>query len=101
MMCPGDNAFVLDWSVQISTAGDTDEDHLLTLEHGTTTAGVALTAVLAVDCDGTAGTVTTGDGLGRPATGGTVQGTKIQIKNVEDAAITDGAIVDVLVRWQL
>jgi hypothetical protein len=101
MMCPGDNAFVLDWTVQISTAGDATENHELTLEHGTTTDGVALTAQLDVVADATAGTVYTGDGLGRPSTGGTVMGTKIQIKNVEGGAIGNGAIVDVLVRWQL
>ncbi len=101
MMCPGDDAFVLDWTCQISTAGTGSENHNLTLEHGTGAAGVALTAVLDVLADATAGTISTGDGLGRPSTGGTVMGTKIQIKNVEEGAISNGAIIDVLVRWQL
>ena len=101
MMCPGDNAFVLDWTVQISTAGDTAENHELVLEHGTSTAGVALTAQLDIVANATAGTIYNGDGLGAPISGGTTQGTKIQIKNVEGGAIGNGAIVDILVRWQL
>ena len=102
MMCPGDGAFVLDWTVQISSAGTgSAANHELVLEHGTGAAGVALTAQLDIDADGTAGLIVTGDGIGRPATGGTVQGTKIQVKNVESAAISNGATVDILVRWQL
>lgn len=102
MMCPGDGAFVLDWSVQVSTAGvGAAANHEMVLEHGTGAAGVALTAQLDLDADAVAGTIVTGDGLGRPATGGTTQGTKIQIQNAESASITTGAIVDVMVRWQL
>lgn len=102
MMCPGDGAVVLDWTVQISTAGTgSGANHNLTLEHGTGAAGVALAPVLAVDADAVAGTITTGDGNGTQPTGGSVIGTKIQIANAESAAISDGAIVDVQVRWQL
>jgi hypothetical protein len=104
MMCPGDNAFVLDWTIQSSTVGIGDGTHTLRLEHGTTTDGVELSAEIAVLAvtDMTAGAIHSADGLGRPSTGGTTQGTKIQIRNVESGtAITTGAIVDVMVRWQL
>lgn len=104
MMCPGDDAFVLDWTIQSSVVGIGDGTHTLTLEHGTGAAGVALTAEIAVLAvtDMTAGAIHSADGLGGPISGGTTQGTKIQIKNVESGTdITTGALVDVMVRWQL
>ena len=104
MMCPGDNAFVLDWTTQGSTVGVGAGTHTLTLEHGTGAAGVALADDIAfiATTGAAAGDLNTADGLGRPSTGGTVQGTKIQIRNVESGTnITTGAIIDVMVRWQL
>lgn len=104
MMCPGDGAIVLDWSIQISTAGTgAAANHNCVLEHGTTSAGVALTPLLAVDADAVAGVVVTGEALDSATQRAvaTVQGTKIQIQNTESAAISNGAIVDVLVRWRL
>ena len=101
MMCPGDGAQVLDWTLQVSTAGTGAGTHTCTLEHGTTTAGVAIGADIAFIATDAAGTIesTGADGVYLSTT---VYGTKIQIKNVESGTdITTGAKVDVMVRWLL
>lgn len=107
MMCPGDGARVIDWTVQTSTVGVGAFTHNLTLEHGTGAAGVALTPILPVLAEDAAGVIHTGPGLQFSSQIGalglkTAQGTKIQILNAElGGDITTGAIVDVMVRWQL
>ena len=100
LRCPGDGASVIDFMLISTTAGTgASADHNVTLEHDISTAGVALTGVAALDADGTAQTTTAtakGNGFHN-----TVMGTRLQLQNVESAAISNGAIVTVIVRWQL
>ena len=101
MLCPGDGATVVRVSYTMLTAGTGTENHNLDLEHGLAGAGVALTPTIDVLADAAAGTIVTGDGLVHDAQPATVEGTQIQIKNVEEGAISNGAILDVSVLWQL
>ena len=101
MLCPGDGATVVRVSYTTLTAGAETENHNLDLEHGLGSAGVALTPTIDVVSDAAAGTIVTGDGLIQDAQPDTVEGTQIQIKNVEEGAISNGAILDVSVLWQL
>ena len=102
MTCPADGARVVSWSVKISTAGTgASANHELILEHGLTSAGVALTPQLDLDADGAAELTVQGEGLALDAQPVTVEGTALQILNAESAAISTGAIVDINVLWQL
>ncbi len=102
MLCPGDGAKVVRVSYTMETAGTgAAANHNLTLEHGLAAAGVAMTPIIAVDADAVDGVIVTGNGLDSAVHPDTVEGTQIQIKNVESAAISDGAILDVSVLWQL
>ncbi len=101
MLCPGDGATVVRVSYTILTAGTGTQNHDLDLEHGLAGAGVALTPTISVLADAAAGTIVTGDGLEQDAQPATAEGTQIQIKNVEAGAISNGAILDVSVLWQL
>ena len=102
MLCPGDGAQVIDWSLTANVVGVGDGTHTVTLEHGRGAAGVAVSAPIAflAVTDATAGEVIgTADGVYLATT---LAGTQMQLKNVESGTnITTGAIVDVLVRWQL
>jgi len=99
--CPGDGAKVLDWTVVIENAGTGSENHDMTLEHDLTTNGVALTEVTPVLADAAAETKVTGEGLPFSDQPETVAGMRLQIKNVEAGAITDGATVGGIIRWAL
>ena len=102
MNCPADGARVVSWSVKVDTAGTgAAANHELVLEHGLTSAGVALTPILELDADGAAELIVQGEGLALDAQPVTVEGTALQILNAESAAISDGAIIDVSVLWQL
>lgn len=102
MLCPNDGAKVVRVSYTMKTAGTgAAANHNLTLEHGLGAAGVALTPVIAVDADAVDGVIVTGDGLDSASAPDTVEGTQIQVKNVESAAISDGAILVISVLWQL
>lgn len=101
LRCPGDGAKVLDWKVISTTAGTgAGANHNIILEHGSGAAGVALTGTIALDADGTAET-TTASGNGLLVQPATTMGTLLQINNTESAAISNGAIVTVIVRWIL
>ena len=101
MLCPGDGAKVVRVSYTMKTAGTGSENHDIDLEHGLAAAGVALTGTISVLADAAAGVIVTGDGLDFAAQPATVEGTVIQVKNVEAGAISDGAILDISVLWQL
>ena len=104
MVCPGDGAKVVSVSATIKTVGVGDENHNLILEHGFAAAGVALTPQFDVHAGVTlapVGTIVTSDGLPASAQPDTVQGTAIQLQNTEEGAISTGAIVDMIVIWQL
>ena len=101
MLCPGDNAKVVRVSYTMQTAGTGSENHNLTLEHGLAAAGVALTPIIDVLADAAAGVIVTGDGLEFDDQPNTIEGTMIQILNAEEGAISDGAILDISVLWQL
>ena len=101
MLCPGDAAKVVRVSYTMRTAGTGTQNHNLILEHGLAGAGAALTGTIDVLADAAAGTIVTGDGLEFGAQPATLEGTVIQILNAEEGAISDGAILDILILWQL
>jgi hypothetical protein len=104
MNCPGDGCVCLDWALKIDTVGVGDGTHTVVLEHGLTTAGVAMSAAIAflAVTEGVAETVHYGDGLGVQPTGGSLMGTAMQLQNTESGTnITTGAIVDVIARFLL
>lgn len=96
---PGDDARVVDVSYTIETAGTgAAANHLITLEAGTGAAGAAIAAVGTLDADGAVGLTVTAKGTGAS---GLLRGTALQLANAESAAISDGAIVNVVILWQL
>ena len=101
MLCPGDGAKVVRVSYTMRTAGTGSENHNLFLEHGLDAVGVGLTGQIDVLADAVAGVIVTGDGLEFGAQPETVEGTVIQVKNIEEGAISDGATLDISVLWQL
>jgi len=101
MLCPGDGAKVVRVSITIRTAGTGSFNHELILEHGLAAAGVALTPQIDVLADAAAGVIVTGSGLQPADQAATIEGTTIQFLNAESGSITDGAIVDVSVLWEL
>ena len=101
IICPGDGAKVVEYTMTIRTAGTGANNHELVLEHGLTTAGVAMAPQLDVLATSAAGTIFTQEALdpnGQPVT---VKGTVIQFANAESGAISNGAIVDVSILWRL
>lgn len=101
MLCPGDGAKVVTLVYTVQTTGGDAQNHALTLEHGLTTDGVALSEGTLVANDDAAGVITTGIALAPTAQPNTVYGTMIQIRNVEGGAISNGLILDVSVLWEL
>ncbi len=101
MLCPGEGAMVVRVSYTMKTPGTGTQNHNLTLEHGLGAAGVALTGIIDVLADAVAGIIVTGDGLPYQSHPLTVEGTQIQILNAEEGAISDGAILDISILWQL
>lgn len=102
MICPQDGAHVAHVTYTIMTAGTgSGANHELILEHGLGAAGAALTGQVDVDADAVAGVITEGDGLAYASQPTTVRGTMIQILNAESASITTGAILDIVVLWEL
>lgn len=102
MLCPNDGAKVINVQFTMHTAGTgSAANHDLILEHGAGAAGVALTTTVALDADGAAGLIVEGVGLSPESQPDTVKGTTIQILNAESAAISDGAIINVSILWQL
>lgn len=96
---PGDNARVIDVSYTIETAGTgASANHNITLEAGTGAAGAAIAAVAALDADGAVGLTVTAKGTGAA---GLLRGVALQLANAESAAISNGAIVNVVIHWQL
>lgn len=96
---PGDNARVIDVSYTIETAGTgSGANQLITLEAGTGAAGAAIAGVATLDADGAVGLTASADGTGAA---GLLRGVALQLANAESAAISDGAIVNVVIHWQL
>lgn len=95
---PGDGARLLDAKITTTTAGDTNANHLVTVER--VSGNTDLSGVMTLDCDGTAETTSaSADGLSsQPVLS---MGEAIQLDNVESAAISNGAVVHVVLRWIL
>lgn len=98
MLVPGDNAQVIDVTYTIVTAGTGSENHVLVLEAGLGAAGVAIAESTTLLADGAVGLRAIAKGLqGVVLTRGTI----LQINNTEAGAISNGAVVHVVVNWQL
>lgn len=99
LRCPGDNANVLDMTLISTTAGTgTSANHLVTLQDVDT--DTDLTGVATLDADGTA-QVTEGSANGVLGHARLALGARLQLNNTESAAISNGAIVTVIIRWIL
>jgi len=101
MAVPGDGARLIDVSFTIQVTGvGSAANHNLTLEAGTGAAGVAISTLAALDADGAVGLTVTGTPAGTGLTGLT-RGVELQILNAESASITTGAIINVVILWQM
>lgn len=95
---PGDSAVVESVTYTIQTAGTgASANHLITLEKGLATAGTAIAAVGTLDADGAAGLTVEAFGNGVTVN----RGETLQLANAESAAISNGAIVNVVIYWRL
>lgn len=95
---PGDLATVESVSYTIQTAGTgAAANHNITLEKGLAGAGTAIAAVAALDADGAAGLTVEAEGNGVTV----LRGETLQLANAESAAISNGAIVNVVIYWRL
>jgi len=101
MVCPADDAHLVKISFTIHTAGGEAENHNLVVEHGAGAAGAALSGQIDVLSNAAAGTIVTADALGYAAQPATVEGTTIQVSNAEEGAISNGAILNVSLIWEL
>jgi hypothetical protein len=98
MLVPGDDATVIDVTYTIVTAGTGSENHVLVLEAGLAGAGAAIAESTTLLADGAAGLRAIAKGLQNVRL---TRGTILQINNTEGGAISNGAIVHVVVNWQL
>jgi len=99
MVVPGDDARLVDVSFSIEVAGvGAAANHELILEAGTAGAGVAISTQADLDADGAVGLTVFGQPTLTGLTGLT-RGTSLQILNAESAAISTGAIVNVVCIW--
>jgi hypothetical protein len=95
---PGDGAQVVDVSITIETAGTgASANHLVTLEQGTAGAGAAIASVMTLDADGAVGLTATAKGTRVKCT----RGVALQLANAESAAISNGAIVNLVIVWAM
>lgn len=95
---PGDGAVVESVSYTIQTAGTgAAANHNITLEKGLAGAGTAIAAVGALDADGAAGL--TVEAAGNEVS--VLRGQTLQLANAESAAISNGAIINVVIYWRL
>lgn len=101
MVVPGDGARLVEVSYTIKTTGvGASANHNLTLEAGVGGAGVAISPVTALDADGAVGLTARAGPLLTGLTGLT-KGVNLQVLNAESAAITTGAIVNVIALFAL
>jgi hypothetical protein len=99
MLVPGDDATVIDVTYTIVTAGTGSFSHTLTLEAGLAGAGAAIAEATTLLADGAVGLRAIAKGLQNVRL---TRGTILQILNAETGGdITNGAIVHVVVNWQL
>ncbi len=100
---PADSVTVVDVSYTIETAGiGAAANHLLNLQAGTAGAGFDIAAQAVLDADGAVGLTVVAVGLPNTETSFPLSGgVALQIANAESAAISTGAIINLVIFWNL